>query len=165
VSLDIAALFLLHRNELLSHLQRIVKCRETAHDLIQDSYLILLRASAAQAIEQPRAYLYRTATNLALDHLRHQKIAGRHTVAAGTAEIEHCTASPSAERVAAAGERLERFLSTVESLPELTREIFYRVKIEGLSYRDTARRLGVTERQVERHLLKAMLHCRQATGS
>lgn len=161
MSLDISALFLLHRNELISHLQRIVKCRETAHDLIQDSYLILIRAAAAQAIEQPRAYLYRTATNLALDHLRHQKIVGRHTVEADDAELEHSAVAPSAERIVAADERLEHFQAALESLPSMTQEIFYLTKIEGMTYRDTARQLNISERQVERHLLKAMLHCRQ----
>lgn len=161
MSLDISALFLLHRNELIRHLQRIVKCRETALDLIQDSYLILIRTAAAQAIEQPRAYLYRTATNLALDHLRHQKIVGRHAVEVDDGELEQSAVAPSAERIAVAGERLERFQSALESLPALTQEVFYLTKIEGMSYRDTACQLDISERQVERHLLKAMLHCRR----
>ena len=162
MSLDIASLFLLTRKELTGHLMRIVRCQETAHDLLQDCYLILTRTAAAQVVEQPRAFLYRTATNLALDHLRHAKVCERHTLETASNADHQAAFSPSAEHVMLANERLARFSSAVAALPDLTQAVFYLTKFEGLSYRDAARRLDVSERQVERHLLKAMLHCRQA---
>ena len=55
MSLDISALYELHRKELVNHLLRIVKCPETAQDLVQESYMILARTADKAAVEHPRA--------------------------------------------------------------------------------------------------------------
>jgi RNA polymerase sigma-70 factor (ECF subfamily) len=65
MGLDITAVYLAHRSELVNHLSRIVLCRETAQDIVQESYLVLANTSADCSVEQPRAFLYRIATNLA----------------------------------------------------------------------------------------------------
>jgi RNA polymerase sigma-70 factor (ECF subfamily) len=86
MSLDINTLYQLHCKEPLHHLQRFVKCPETPQDLVQESYLVLVRISADIDIDHPRGFLYRTASNLALDHLRHNKIIERHQETAQLAE-------------------------------------------------------------------------------
>lgn len=150
--------FRLYRHELVVWVARFVGCRETAKDLVQESYLILARQAAAGTIAQPRGFLYRTAKNLALDYLRHKKVTDRYAM---EAEVRHKDTVYSAERAVTADKQVERFAATLANLPSLTREVFCLIKLDGLSYREAASRLNLSERQVERHLLKAMLDCRK----
>jgi len=51
----------------------MVKSRDTAADLMQETYVKLLGLVNTQAVEHPRALLHRIATNLAIDYLRKQQ--------------------------------------------------------------------------------------------
>ncbi len=127
-------------------------------DLVQESFLILTRVSAQQSIAEPRAFLYRTAKNLAVDHLRRHRVIAD---CARTVEIRYEGTDHSAEQTNVANQSLNRLEETLANLPDLTREVFCLIKLDGLSYRESARRLGLSERQVERHLMRAMLRCRE----
>ena len=70
---DMAGYFVEYRAEIHRFLSRMVGCEHTAHDLTQDTYLRLIDCRHDQVIENPRAFVYRIANNLALDYLRSQK--------------------------------------------------------------------------------------------
>ncbi|MGC4098066.1 MAG: sigma factor [Nitrospira sp.] len=70
---QIADLFHQYRDELTRRVVSMVKSHETAADLVQDTYLRLLRLGEQHVVEQPRALLHRIAANLAIDHLRKEK--------------------------------------------------------------------------------------------
>lgn len=156
--LMIEALYPRHRLELVNWLARLVPCRDTSQDLVQEVFLILARASREQSIAEPRAFLYRTVKNLTFDHLRHRKVIAD---CARTVETRYEGAHPSAEHTALAGQSLDRLEEALANLPELTRELFCLVRLDGPSYRESARRLGLTERPIERRLTRAMLSCRE----
>ena len=159
MSLDLSALYLLHRRELINRLLRIVRCRETAQDIVQESYIILARNMDVQAIEQPRGFLYRTATNLALDHLRHEKVVENYAQAlAPILPTEH----PSTEHQFAEKQGAERLRQAIRELPPRCRDVFILHKIKGFSYREVAEMLGITQSAVEKHIIKGLLHCRHA---
>ena len=67
---DLLASFLLHQRDLQQFLTHKVNCAETAADLIQETYLRIARYSADGEIANQRAFVFRIADNLALDHLR-----------------------------------------------------------------------------------------------
>lgn len=94
---QIASLFYQYREELIRRLIGMVKSRETAADLVQDAYLRLLRVGDQDVVEQPRAFLYKIATNLAIDHLRKEKHRGRRIDCFDAAMAVPCHA-PSPER-------------------------------------------------------------------
>lgn len=161
MSLDISALYQSYRKELINHLLRIVQCPETAQDLVQESYIILSRTAADVAIEHPRGFLYRTAGNLALDYLRHNKIVERHQEAAQFAEPAE---QADAERQI--GDEQWRILlhQAIAELPPRCRDVFILHKIRGLGYRDIARLLDISESAVEKHIIKGLSHCRKRLG-
>lgn len=70
LALAINDLFLHHRQSLIQTIYRIFGCPQTAEDLAHEAYLKMLHVSTIQKINQPRPFLYQTARNLALDHLR-----------------------------------------------------------------------------------------------
>jgi len=161
MTLDLSALYQLYRKELVNYLTRIVYCRETAQDLVQESYLILSRAAAEQAIEQPRGFLYRTANNLALDHLRHNKVVARHV------ELESRDDEPetsSIEQELSDAQWLTLLRQAIDELPPRCRDAFILHKVRGLSYRETAGMLGISESAVEKHIIKGLQHCRRRLG-
>ena len=67
---SLSSCFLQHQKDLMLFLTYKVQCAETATDLTQETYLRVVRLRKTDTIENMRAYLFRIANNLALDHLR-----------------------------------------------------------------------------------------------
>lgn len=117
-------------------------------DLVQESYTRLLRARETGSIACAKAFLFVTARNLALNQLRHL----RHERPDGITEIDssgvldESTAIP--ESVARA-EDLQLLIHAIQSLPDRCRQIMTLRKIYGLSQKEAAVRLGISEHTVE----------------
>jgi RNA polymerase sigma-70 factor (ECF subfamily) len=159
--MNIGELYKLHNQELISHLMRMVKCRETAQDIAQDCYLILANSASTVTIDHPRGFLYRTASNLAIDHFRHNKIVERF---ADLEQIEGESKHPSVE-VEISKEQWRALLhQTIHELPPRCRDVFLLHKVRGLSYREVARFLDISESAVEKHIIKGLMHCRNRLG-
>lgn len=152
---QIEDLFHRYRDELIGRMAAMVHSRETAADLVQDTYLKLVRVAPTTTIEQPRALLYRIATNLAIDHLRADK---RRSGAAEPldAALELPCSAPSPERAAFGKERLRLFRRAVDSLPPRTKEAFVLYHVEGCSYREIATRMGISFSGVDKHIRRAI---------
>jgi RNA polymerase sigma-70 factor (ECF subfamily) len=147
--------------ELVNHLLRIVKCPETAQDLVQESYMILARTADDAVVDHPRGFLYRTAGNLALDHLRHNKIVARHV----EAELANDTATQSSVESEFSKAQWQTLLhQAIDELPPRCRDVFILHKIRGLSYREVTTMLAISESAVEKHIIKGLLHCRKRLG-
>jgi RNA polymerase sigma-70 factor (ECF subfamily) len=54
-------------------------------------------------------------------------------------------------------EQIERMEAIMLRLPRLTREIFLAHRLDAMPYDEIARRTGLTVRQVERHIARAIL--------
>jgi len=54
--------------------QRIVRTASDAEDLVQATFLRSWPALASGAVDCPRAFLFRTARTLALDHIRNSRV-------------------------------------------------------------------------------------------
>jgi RNA polymerase sigma-70 factor (ECF subfamily) len=70
---DLKRLFLKHAKNLQAMLSRKVRDPQLAADLVQDSFLRLAEQQQADRIDNAQAYLYRTAHNLMVDHVRQQQ--------------------------------------------------------------------------------------------
>lgn len=154
---SLASLFLAHRGELLAFLARRLRDRQLAGDMVQEVYLRLADRGEAQDYANGRAYLFRVASNLAVDHERRQ--ARRATVYSsepGAKEV--ADDKPGAEQLIDGRDRLALVRQALNELPELTREIIRLVRIEGHSYPETARILGISESSVQKHLASGVRH-------
>jgi len=151
-TLNMDALFSGHKIELTRHLAKIVKCDETAADLVQESYLILHKTAQQQTIEHPRGFLFRIATNLAFNYLRRNKIADTHAQHL----IYDDRNSPSAEHLVTEQQRLERFVRIVEELPPRCRDVFILYKVQAMNHKEIAEELGISISGVEKHIAKGL---------
>ena len=166
-SIDIKSLFVIHGRRVLALLTKTVGDADLAADLTQETFLRVAdhaRANPGAVIAHERSYLYRIARNLALDHARRSRIVPmeplRHDEGADIRDER-----PSLERVAAGRSDLAVVRRAMLAMPARTREIFLLVRVEGLTYRETSRRLGISESSVQKHLAKAIKHvtqCRRA---
>lgn len=161
--MDIKRLFLAHGRDLQNYLTRRLRDAETAADLTQETFLRLAESGCGDggaAILHQRSYLYRMAHNLAVDHLR-QKGRERTEPTAGDVLDEVMDDCPSPERRAAGRAELRRVRDALDELPERTRQIFTLVRVEGLTYAEAARHLGISDSSVQKHLAKALKHVMQ----
>lgn len=128
---------------------------EEAADLVQDAFLKTVEAGRTANIDSPFGFLLRVARNGVIDRLRKR---GRWAklVSEGSAESDRADPAPDAERAAIASERLQRALACIESMPPRRREVLLLLRLEGLTYRKVAMRLGISPKTVENHLSAAM---------
>lgn len=158
--MNVEAIYLNHQSELQFHLTRIVDCPEIAADLAQESFIIFFREAQKQTIDHPRGFLFRIAKNLAYDHIKHRKVTENY---AQTKEqsLPPPSEFPSAEKLVSVDERLAAITRILDELPLRTREIFVLNRVYGMTYAETAKELGISDSAVEKHMAKALLHCRK----
>ena len=154
------ALFLAYTHELQVFLTRKTGDPDVAADLVQET-LIRVAAQPIGAVENTRAYLYRTASNLAVDHFRREERRGAR--AAGSDQLlEVVDESPEPEEMAAMREQLQILFRALAELPPLTQQIFLLNRMEGFSYAEVAARLQVSDSTVQKHLSRALCCVMQA---
>lgn len=157
--MNVEAIYLNHQSELQFHLTRIVDCPDIAADLVQESFIIFFREVQKQAIDHPRGFLFRIAKNLAYDHIKHRKVTENYQQTKEQT-LPPPSEFPSAEALVSVDERLAAITRILDELPMRTREIFVLNRVYGMTYAETAKELGISDSAVEKHMAKALLHCR-----
>jgi len=155
---DLQALYRAHAPELRRYLTRRLACAETAQELAHETFLRLLRLRPEQPLADPRAYLFRIAANLVIDHFR--KESGAPAAVPEDSPDRRATAAPGPERVLLAREEVRRLEQAIDEMPPRRREIFLMHKFDGLSYAEIAGRLGIAKNTVMVQMMKALAHCR-----
>jgi RNA polymerase sigma factor (sigma-70 family) len=158
----LAGLYQAHARELHGFARRHVG-RQEAEDVVQDTYLHLLQRGNAATLEHPRAYLFRIAANLAMDLARKTKIR-LHYADAGFGHDCNAEAPASPEAAAGGAMELRRLQASLAELPPLCRDAFLLNRIEDLTHAEIASRLGVSERTIDRYIVKAWAHLRGHFG-
>lgn len=147
-----------HQEDIIAYIRRRVGCRETARDLTQEGYLRLLRQRHLVNLDHLRAYLYRIAERLVIDHLR--QVQGSSSARVALSEDLPCP-RPTPDRVAEVRELCEILLDALTTLPPTRRDVLLLRKLDELRYSEIGKRLGISEKTVQRHLVQALLHCQR----
>lgn len=166
-SAALAELFRQHAAELRGFL-RFRRGAADAEDLVQESFVRLLQASATRVPDNPRAWLYRTVANLAADAHDHRLVRERVHVSVHveSAELVDEVADHRADpaRQAEANQSLQKAWGALRHLPEPCRQAFLLNRLDGMSQRAIAVQLGISEKTVERYILRALEACQRAFG-
>lgn len=127
-----------------------------AADLAHDTYLRILARGRAPRPEESRQHLAQIANGLMIDLFRR-----RHIEAAYMEALAHLppAAMPTPETRALIIEALTEIDAILASLPAKVRAAFLLCKVEGLDYREIARRLDVSVSSVEKYMVRALLAC------
>ncbi|WP_312325378.1 RNA polymerase sigma factor [Stenotrophomonas sp.] len=146
-------LLIRERPALLRLVRRILGSDSSAEDVIQAIWFKARGVDGSVAIDNPRAYLYRLATNLATDQ-------GRERSRQARLLADHYLWGPdevlSTEEQAMAQDELQRVLAAADHLPEPTRTIFRLNRLQGQTQAEIARRRGVSVTTVENHVRAAL---------
>ena len=157
----------IHYGELRQLIQQRTGSTAMADEVVQETWL---RASAfsLDMPANPRAYLYRMALNLAVDQLRRSRSRDKHTAVshkitpdAASALDMLPSADPGPLDVLVAQHEMAALDAAVRELPHRCREVFVLYRGHGLRMKEVAQRLGIAEKTVEKHIARAMLHCRK----
>ncbi len=122
-----------------------------ADDIVQDAFHNFIRTESPETLENPRAYLYQTAHNLALNRIRKQR---HHDDYLAIDHDEEELRSP--ERFMSATKDLERVQASLNQLPEKCHRALLLSRIDGKSYQEIAEELEVSVSSVEKYLMRAM---------
>jgi RNA polymerase sigma-70 factor (ECF subfamily) len=117
-------------------------------DVVQESYLRVWKARLLHPIDSSKAFLFRVARNLALDTMRHD----RKSPITAVTDLDHLFVlddKPDAAAHAARQQEIALLVEAIDALPARCREIFILRKLQGVSQKDIAARLGLSEQTVQ----------------
>ncbi len=124
-------------------------------DLRQEVYARVYEASARAIPVLTKPFLFMTARNLMIDRLRRAAVVSIESIADLEA-LDVAAEEATPEIQVGARQELKRLQAALDLLPPRCREVLVLRKIEGLSQRDVARRMGITEDTVEKQMSKAV---------
>lgn len=155
-------LYLDHHGWLLGWLRARVSCSQQAADLAQDTFVRLLGSHQTgkplPSIREPRGFLATIANRVLVDWIRRRSIEQAYLDALAL-QPESCAVSPEErELIIEALTAIDRLL---DALGERPRQIFLLAQVDGLSYVEIGRRLGVSVTTVRKHFIRAMTACLQ----
>ena len=135
-------------------LMRRGRTEHDAEDLLQDAWIRFSSYEREQVIDKPDAFLMRVALNLSIDRHRADLTRGEQVLLEDVVLID---TAPAAEDVLLARERMQRLSLCLGRLSEKTRTIFLAYRLDGQSYKEIARRQGVSTSTVEKHVARATM--------
>lgn len=149
---DAELLFALHRQGVFRYLTRVVGRPETARDLTQEVFLRVTRAEVPQLdAAGHRAWVFKIARNLVLNHLRDGHRQGR-AVSIADGDVP---APPTQEMAAAIRQALG-------ALADVDRDVFLLRESAGLSYEEIASACDLSVEGVRGRLRRAREQLRQS---
>lgn len=156
-----------HEKRLRQLCFRLLGDDEAARDAAQDVFLKVYRSAAGFKPQgKVSTWLYRIAVNHCLNRLRRQKVLrffsfgelAQEGPEGETVELDPADDRPGAEAALEARERWRRTRAAIDALPENQRLVVVLAKFEGLSQKEIAQVLEITEGAVESRLVRAMRH-------
>lgn len=122
-------------------------------DLRQEVYLRVYEAARAGPPDHIAAFMLATARNLLIDRGRRGQVVSLETYTE-LDDLSVCELTP--ERHASGRAELNVLLQALTALPPRCREVVLLRKVEGLSQREVATEMGISEDTVEKQIAKGM---------
>jgi RNA polymerase sigma factor (sigma-70 family) len=118
-------------------------------DVAQEAFMKFAAVDDRNAIDNPRAYLFRTAHNVFVDE--HRRLVLRRASPSNT-EARPVSDDRTPERVLVGKERLEILARSLRAMPAVRRRSFLLNRLQGLSCAAIARMTGYSESAVKKHI-------------
>ena len=157
---DISKVFLKYQFLLKRYLTRFIRQPQDIEDIVHETFIRSYAAEINTRIQSPKAFLFKTAKNLAFKHLdnsSHRLVDYMEDLST----LEVLVDEISAESKAQSEEEFLIFCQAVSTLPLQCRKTFILRKVYGLSHHDVAEHLGISISTVEKHLAHGLLKCKE----
>ncbi len=127
-------------------------------DVVQECLVRVLRVHEREAVASPRGLLFATARNLALDQMRRQQVVAFEPITE-VADSSVFTDSTNVTEIVSRRQEFDLLTEAIQSLPDRCRQVFTLRTAYGLSQREIAARLGISENTVEKQMSKGLSRC------
>ena len=144
---------LVHESALMRYLLRTWFRRDEIHDLRQEIYVRVYEAAAKVRPTQPKSFMFTTARHLMTDRLRRSRVVSIDAVGDLDA-LNVLIDEISPERRLSARQELRRLTDAFDRLPDRCREVVWLRRVEELSQKQVAARMGISEKTVEKQVAK-----------
>ncbi|MPS26605.1 sigma-70 family RNA polymerase sigma factor [Pigmentiphaga sp.] len=142
-------------------LQRHLGCPDLASECLHEAWLRLGEIPLRAVVQNPDAYVYRIAFNLAMDHLRNR----RPWQDAADAGLEHMVDhAPGPDVIAEARSDVQAVERAMQRLPHRHRLVLVALRIEEKTRQEVADWYRISLRNVDTTLRQALEQCAQASG-
>ena len=134
---------------------------DEVEDIVQETYVRVCQIERKDAVRSPRSYLFRTAQNLALDHLKRAETRLTSTTDV-IDDIEVNADGPEPDPtydLVASDEEFAQFCEAVRRLPQQCRRAFVLKKVYGHSLHEIADIMGISQNVVEKHITRGVKRC------
>ncbi len=123
-------------------------------DIVQETYARLITVESVEGITNARNYMFQAAYSVMVSHVRRSKIVPFQAVS----DLEQLGAAAdySPEDQTADRDELHRLAKAIATLPGKVRDVFVLRRVDGLSQRDVAHKLGLSESTVEKHMSRSI---------
>lgn len=142
------------------HMQRMLlrrgRTREETEDLIQEAFLKMQEyCHKGGEVRQPEGFLVRTVLRLSMNARRdeHRDLYADKNVEELTFVID---TNPTPDEVLAGDQCLDRMRDALDAVSRKTRDIFFMHRLDGMSYLQIARHMGVSVSAIEKHMASAL---------
>ena len=155
---ELGTVFLDCRAALMRFIGRFVHGPQDIEDIVHETFLRTHAAEIHTQIRSPKAFLFRTARNLALKHIARASYRLTDYLEDFDA-AQVLVDEASTERRVEAEEQFAAFCRSVRTLPLQCRRAFILRKVYGLTHREIADHLGISVSTVEKHLATGIVRC------
>ena len=147
-----------HERPLRSYLGRTLPSIADVDDLVQDCYARMLRAQSTGPVRSAKGLLFTIARNAVRDFLR-RRARVVHVEITEEADFAILERAKGVVETICRDQELALLADAIASLPERCREVLLLRKIRGLSQREIAELLGISENTVESLAVKGARRC------
>lgn len=124
-------------------------------DILQETYTTLASRETVADIRFPRAYLFKIAHSLVVQHIRRARVISFQALEELNTE-DWADDAPSPECVAMDRDELRQLAHAIAAMPPQTRKAFTLRRVNGLSQREVAQELQLSENTVEKHISRGI---------
>lgn len=154
-------LFEEHNQALVCFLAAKLNSEAEAMDVAQEAYVRLLQLDRFDTLSFPRAYLFRVAANIAMDHLRKRAVRQREDTREHIL-FERLRTEPGPEGKVIDEQQLSLIKQAVRKLPKKCRKAFGLYLFGDRSVRDIAAEMGLSNRMIRYYISRGLAHCQDA---
>jgi RNA polymerase sigma factor (sigma-70 family) len=147
-----------HDSSLRAYLRGSFPLVRDVDDVVQESYARVWKARPSEPIRSAKAFLFRVARHLAIDWLRRDRVSPIDGVT-DFADLCVLDDRPSVAESACVREETGLLLAAIDALPSRCREIVILRKLRGLSQKEIAALLGLSEQTVQVQIARGVKKC------
>lgn len=150
-------LFREHNEALIRFLYARLRSYQEAGEIAQEAYVRLLSLDQPGAVSYLRAFLFKTAANLAIDRRRRVAL---HSRATAEPKFQELVDRLTPERRVAGEQQIRRLERLIAALPLKPRQAFILNQVHGKDIASVAAELGLSESMVRKYIVRALLDIR-----